>query len=463
MIVHDLFLPVLVLLLSLATSTEGWVLSPSSPLLKSPRGGSQLYSNDGDGRNSKEGVDDSSSSGAGAVPSTLDDIPVLRLPLLEAELSRLNTLATVATSSSSSSSSSATDGKKDGEWLDIFRKIDGLTVEINDIKTSAEFAIRRAQFQFYEAFSDGDVEAMRDIWSSTEPNENIRCIHPGMPCITGLENIMQSWEDILSVPPGPPPPTVTSELPFSSPIITDGPPFSSPIITDGPPFSSQQPSPESSTKESSGESEASVVRSSEEDNDGSSEEDQLPKGQLKGEGKIEIPGQQESSQSPPQPPPPPPPQQLNIKAEATQVQIHGITAIVSCIERMVPDEGSGGRGGGEDFECLNIYKCEGDEWKLISRMASPIMMMRGPPGPPPPGFEYDDDGDGGREFGGGRGRGQPGMGSGRGQSTVVGISVEGEGEVNLGWALEEANHSSSRMSTPTSINQSKEYVLYCRK
>ena len=95
----------------------------------------------------------------------LDD-PVARLPLLEAELV------------------SETDKEKRQSLLE----------RIKDAKTNAEFGVRKAQFSFYEAFSNQDMEAMANIWSS---HPSVRCVHPGMESLNGIEDIMRSWAEIF--------------------------------------------------------------------------------------------------------------------------------------------------------------------------------------------------------------------------------------------------------------------------
>lgn len=112
-------------------------------------------------------VNDESSS------SSSTDDPVSRLPLMEAELALSET-------------------SKE-------RKVE-LEQAISDAKTSAEFGVRASQFKFYEAFSNQDEEAMRDVWSSSE---NIRCIHPGMEGLSGVEEVMKSWKLVFGGPPFP--------------------------------------------------------------------------------------------------------------------------------------------------------------------------------------------------------------------------------------------------------------------
>lgn len=60
-----------------------------------------------------------------------------------------------------------------------------------DVKIAVEFANRR----FYEAFQNGDLEAMKSIW---KPVEYVQCIHPSQGCIATYELVLESWKHILS-------------------------------------------------------------------------------------------------------------------------------------------------------------------------------------------------------------------------------------------------------------------------
>ena len=62
-------------------------------------------------------------------------------------------------------------------------------------KTAAEFGVCRAQVEFYDAFSNQDVEKMKQIWS--DDDSIVRCAHPGMPSIDGKEMIMRSWMQVF--------------------------------------------------------------------------------------------------------------------------------------------------------------------------------------------------------------------------------------------------------------------------
>ena len=163
--------------------------------------------------------------------SASGDDPVVRLPLMEAELATL-------------------DSSKDSKDLET---------AIGDAKTAAEFGVRRAQLQFYDAFSQGDIQAMGEVWST---ESHVRCVHPGMVSLEGREAVMESWKQIFSGGGG----------------------------------------------------------------------------------------------------------QFDIEPERSQIEICGLTAICSCVEKT--------QGGGQ-LEALNIYKREGGTWRMTLHMAGPVVVQSG--------------------------------------------------------------------------------------
>ena len=92
--------------------------------------------------------------------------PVLLLPLMEAQL-----LAT----------SNATNQEL-------------LEQSIEDAKMAAEFSVRRAQVEFYEAFASQSIELMTQVWSRCY---HCRCVHPGSPACDGREAVLFSWSKIF--------------------------------------------------------------------------------------------------------------------------------------------------------------------------------------------------------------------------------------------------------------------------
>uniref|UniRef100_A0A7S4IF26 SnoaL-like domain-containing protein n=2 Tax=Odontella aurita TaxID=265563 RepID=A0A7S4IF26_9STRA len=99
--------------------------------------------------------------------------PVLRLPLLESELSTMSPC--------------------DDEVSE--RRRQELQSSVENARTAAEFGVRRAQVNFYEAFSNGDVSAMESVWSD---KGLVRCVHPGMSALEGKDEVMKSWAQIFS-------------------------------------------------------------------------------------------------------------------------------------------------------------------------------------------------------------------------------------------------------------------------
>ena len=102
--------------------------------------------------------------------------PVVRLPLMEAELA---TLVMVGSG----------DNDKNHDAVAV------LETAIRDAKTAAEFGVRAAQLSFYEAFSAGDFQAMDRLWST---ESHVRVVHPGMSSMEGREAVMSSWKQILA-------------------------------------------------------------------------------------------------------------------------------------------------------------------------------------------------------------------------------------------------------------------------
>lgn len=51
-----------------------------------------------------------------------------------------------------------------------------------------------AEAAFYEAIERGDIEAMMEVWAD---DEEIVCVHPGGPRLSGVELVRESWEQIL--------------------------------------------------------------------------------------------------------------------------------------------------------------------------------------------------------------------------------------------------------------------------
>lgn len=56
-----------------------------------------------------------------------------------------------------------------------------------------------AEAAFYEAIERADLTAMMAVWAD---DEEIACIHPGGPRLTGIEAVRESWSHIFKGSPG---------------------------------------------------------------------------------------------------------------------------------------------------------------------------------------------------------------------------------------------------------------------
>ncbi len=51
-----------------------------------------------------------------------------------------------------------------------------------------------AEAAFYEALERADLEAMMEVWSE---DEEVSCIHPGGPRLSGYEQVRENWAQIF--------------------------------------------------------------------------------------------------------------------------------------------------------------------------------------------------------------------------------------------------------------------------
>ena len=58
-------------------------------------------------------------------------------------------------------------------------------------------AVLFANDAFYLAFSNRDLDAMDAVWARETP---VTCIHPGWDPLSDRDEVMESWEDILTSP-----------------------------------------------------------------------------------------------------------------------------------------------------------------------------------------------------------------------------------------------------------------------
>jgi hypothetical protein len=86
------------------------------------------------------------------------------------------------------------------------QRTEELQTRIDNAKTASELGVRKAQLEFYNAFSNHDLERMERVWASGEEDCDCECIHPGMAGIHGREMILRSWailfqSDVFSITP----------------------------------------------------------------------------------------------------------------------------------------------------------------------------------------------------------------------------------------------------------------------
>lgn len=54
--------------------------------------------------------------------------------------------------------------------------------------------VEEANFAFYEAFSQRDLDRMSRLWAKTP---HVRCIHPGWELVSSWSDVRRSWQDIF--------------------------------------------------------------------------------------------------------------------------------------------------------------------------------------------------------------------------------------------------------------------------
>lgn len=70
-----------------------------------------------------------------------------------------------------------------------------------DTRTAIRREREKLQFvynSFYQAFRRGNWALMQSLWANSE---GVSTIHPGCPQISGYEDVMRSWKNILQDPP----------------------------------------------------------------------------------------------------------------------------------------------------------------------------------------------------------------------------------------------------------------------
>jgi ketosteroid isomerase-like protein len=56
-------------------------------------------------------------------------------------------------------------------------------------------AVTAVNAELYEAFEEGDIDRMEAVWDEAD---DVRCIHPGWPMLTGRARVMRSWSVLMA-------------------------------------------------------------------------------------------------------------------------------------------------------------------------------------------------------------------------------------------------------------------------
>mmetsp|Transcript_27717 Transcript_27717/g.49490 ORF Transcript_27717/g.49490 Transcript_27717/m.49490 type:complete len:209 (-) Transcript_27717:282-908(-) len=67
--------------------------------------------------------------------------------------------------------------------------------DLKQLERVSTLGVEEANAAFYRAFQSGDVKAMGEIWGK---GEHVQCVHPWAGCIAGHEEVMESWNIVLS-------------------------------------------------------------------------------------------------------------------------------------------------------------------------------------------------------------------------------------------------------------------------
>ena len=62
------------------------------------------------------------------------------------------------------------------------------------LKKTAFLTPQEAEAAFYEALERCDLDAMMEVWSE---DDEVSCIHPGGPRLTGYEQVRENWAQIF--------------------------------------------------------------------------------------------------------------------------------------------------------------------------------------------------------------------------------------------------------------------------
>lgn len=59
-------------------------------------------------------------------------------------------------------------------------------------------AVEAANAALYEAFEKADVDAMEALWDDGAGADDVVCVHPGWPMLTGRSQVLRSWSAIMA-------------------------------------------------------------------------------------------------------------------------------------------------------------------------------------------------------------------------------------------------------------------------
>src|SRR4051794_1603997 len=63
------------------------------------------------------------------------------------------------------------------------------------VSVGDEAAVTAANAEFYAAFEACDIDRMEAVWDT---GDDIRCIHPGWPLLSGRSRVMRSWSVLMA-------------------------------------------------------------------------------------------------------------------------------------------------------------------------------------------------------------------------------------------------------------------------
>ncbi|MDQ1647737.1 MAG: hypothetical protein QOJ50_3921, partial [Cryptosporangiaceae bacterium] len=55
--------------------------------------------------------------------------------------------------------------------------------------------LEKANLALYAAFEEADIDALEELWDDAE---DIACVHPGSPLLTGRRDVLRSWTALLA-------------------------------------------------------------------------------------------------------------------------------------------------------------------------------------------------------------------------------------------------------------------------